>query len=116
MIDFDFPLSDNTNCLTPIGTHQYKSPEMRKGKEYDYKTDIWYLFWVQSIFSCELHRTDSFLLNWNYRSAGCVIYELIALEKFADIESNKQLNKKIPKQLIELMKSYEKYFSFYLRL
>jgi serine/threonine protein kinase len=44
MIDFDFPLSDNTNCLTPIGTHQYKSPEMRKGKEYDYKTDIWYLF------------------------------------------------------------------------
>jgi len=44
MIDFDITLSDNTNCLTPIGTHQYKSPEMRNGKKYDYKTDIWYLF------------------------------------------------------------------------
>ena len=39
------------------------------------------------------------------RSAGCVIYELISLERFANIElKDKQLNCKIPQRLIKLMK------------
>lgn len=38
------------------------------------------------------------------RSTGCVIYELIALEKFSEFDSNgKQLNSKIPRILARLM-------------
>ncbi len=46
------------------------------------------------------------LLKFNMkRSAGCVIYELISLERFANIElKDKQLNCKIPQRLIKLMK------------
>jgi hypothetical protein len=46
------------------------------------------------------------LLKFNTkRSAGCVIYELISLEKFSNNEQkHRQLNYKIPQQLIKLMK------------
>ena len=42
-------------CKTPLGTPYYLSPEICSGKEYDYKSDVWMF--------------------------GCVIYELMTLEK-----------------------------------
>jgi len=37
--------TDNENFLTTfVGTIPYMSPEIRKGRNYDYKTDIWYFF------------------------------------------------------------------------
>ncbi len=47
----------------------------------------------------------SFIYAKLLRSAGCVIYELISLEKFANFESkDKQLNTVIPRKLAELVK------------
>lgn len=45
--------------MTFIGTKDYMSPEILNGVKYDFKTDIW--------------------------SAGCVIFELITLEKLKSL-------------------------------
>ena len=56
------------------------SPETKKGHSYDYKADVW--------------------------SAGCVIYELVSLEKFFNESLIREqfFREKVPCRLIKLMK------------
>ena len=49
---------DETTTMTYTGTIKYMSPEMRECKPYSFKTDCW--------------------------SSGCVLFELIKLQKFDD--------------------------------
>ena len=57
-------LSDENNKRA--GTYNYMSPEMLENGEYSYKTDIW--------------------------SFGCVVYELLFLEKAFDLDGNNLLS------------------------
>lgn len=58
-------------CYTKIGTPYFMSPEQNKSDHYDKKTDIW--------------------------SLGCILYELITLEKPFEANNIEMLNQKINK-------------------
>ena len=63
--------NDNAYCNTKIGTPYFMSPEQNNDVHYDKKTDIW--------------------------SLGCILYELITLEKPFEANNIEMLNKKIIK-------------------
>lgn len=75
---------DNENKMTCIGTRDYMSPELLNGKRYDLKTDVW--------------------------SAGCVLFELICLEKLKEFLSKQTIEQlhilacRIPEQLVILLR------------
>jgi serine/threonine protein kinase len=64
-------LDDNAYCSTKIGTPYFMSPEQNNSNCYDKKTDIW--------------------------SLGCILYELITLEKPFEANNINMLNQKITK-------------------
>jgi serine/threonine protein kinase len=61
------------------GTICYRSPEIISGCEYDGRTDVW--------------------------SSGCVLFELVFLEKYSLCLDNRNFNKSIPERLFILIKS-----------
>ena len=63
--------NENAYCYTKIGTPYFMSPEQNNADHYDKKTDIW--------------------------SLGCILYELITLEKPFDANNINMLNEKINK-------------------
>ena len=93
---------DNDIKHTPFqGTIGYLSPEMRSvGSNYDFKTDIWYLFKDH----CFDYFNKKLFLKIVSRSTGCIIYELIFLEKYANNADLKTFSALIPKKLLRLLK------------
>ena len=72
--------SEKPTLTRDCGTRYYKSPEIINSN-YDFKTDVW--------------------------SSGCVIFELIFLEKFQEVIENqdqKVLPDQKPQRLVELLK------------
>jgi serine/threonine protein kinase len=63
--------NENAYCYTKIGTPYFMSPEQNNSDHYDKKTDIW--------------------------SLGCILYELITLEKPFEANNINMLNQKINK-------------------
>jgi serine/threonine protein kinase len=63
--------NENAYCYTKIGTPYFMSPEQNSSNQYDKKTDIW--------------------------SLGCILYELITLEKPFEANNINMLNQKINK-------------------
>jgi serine/threonine protein kinase len=63
--------NENGCCYTKIGTPYFMSPEQNNANQYDKKTDIW--------------------------SLGCILYELITLEKPFEANNINMLNQKINK-------------------
>ena len=93
---------DTQNSLTfGVGSFSYMSAEIKQGNNYDYKTDIWCV-WKRII---KIFTLLFLLCYYLQRSAGCVVYELIALKKFTDVEENTtKLDFEIPIRLVKLMK------------
>ena len=77
-------LDNSVSGVSNIGSEEYMSPEAVKNELTDidcYKTDIW--------------------------SAGCVIFELIYLEKYCILKndtSNDKLKREVAKKLVYLLK------------
>ena len=71
--------NENAYCYTKIGTPYFMSPEQNNSNHYDKKTDIW--------------------------SLGCILYELITLEKPFDANNINMLNQKINKGYYKPLKS-----------
>ena len=71
-------IESTLNVSTKAGTYMYMSPEIRKCKIYSFNTDCW--------------------------STGCVLFELITLERFGGIDHNDEYEK-INQEIISLQTS-----------
>jgi serine/threonine protein kinase len=90
------------------GTLQYIPPECWNKKEITSLSDIWFDY----IFSCLANIKTLFISNQPKRSYGCVLYELIKLEKAFPEESFTGIMEAIFKTKIQLEPN--NYFNFLL--